>query len=134
MDAEKVVEQMPESPEAYIFRGECHEKLEMHAAAVRDYNEAIRYGAAMETVAKLARAMANAKSQEAAGRAGTNASVAPASETEPVQKQEHRRQLRDADNINWLERFLREKIEGPKRDSDRGTNTPGYPLGALLPG
>ncbi|MCP4251204.1 MAG: protein kinase [bacterium] len=133
LDAEKVVEQMPESPEAYIFRGECHEALEMHAAAVQDYNEAIRYGASMETVAKLANAMANAKNQEADGQAASKAPVAPAPETEPVQEQEHGRDLRDADNINWLERFLREQIEGPKRDSDRSTKTPGYPLSALLP-
>lgn len=137
LDVDKVVELIPQSPdsvEAYILRGECHDKLLQFDAAIKDYNEAIRLGnTSLSTAAKLVYAMANAKKQEL--RKSTLARTAEAESPEAGEsgKEQYRRPLRDLDDANWLRKWIEERMGGQKPPPGTDPDLTGYPFGRPPP-
>ncbi|MHC4092359.1 MAG: protein kinase domain-containing protein, partial [Planctomycetota bacterium] len=138
LDVDRVVElfaESPESVEAYVLRGQCHDKLLQFHASIKDYNQAIKLGdTSVATGAKLILAMANAaKEQQLRESLASTAAQEGSPEASESEEERHRGPLHDGDDANWLNRWIRERMGGQKPPPEESPGVNGYPFRRLLP-
>lgn len=113
MDAHTVVRLLPESAEAYTFRGECYDNLGQYDNAHKDYAKAIELGGdRISLMTRQLLAALNAEKQEEELRRA-EADVQESSSVEAQTEDELPTQAgRDAGDLSAIERFLRELTGG----------------------
>ncbi len=113
-NAERVVELLPNSPEAYTFRGECYDNLGQYESASNDYAKAIELGGdEVRLLGKQLLAAFNLKKQEEERAAAKRGPEAQRVQPEPAaDERQQPPPPREPSNLNAVEDFLRNLMNG----------------------